>query len=213
MADSLIRPIAVNVNTGDLTYSGSLTTSEITDGTIASADLNLASVAAALAARSEITGAFAPIRTSAWLPSVAFQVVLGSPTFVATQSSPCWTLDQSTSEAVAASLIPDYDLPGWTAYHANVVWTVATAISGDVMFRWDPSETAISGGTLASASGSTTTVTAPATNVLASTRVATSVAITTTSKQLALRLTRIATNVADTLNGDASVLGVLLTKV
>lgn len=39
MADSLIRPIAVNVNTGALTYTGSLTTSEITDATLTAADL------------------------------------------------------------------------------------------------------------------------------------------------------------------------------
>jgi hypothetical protein len=47
MADSLIRPIAVNVNTGDLTYSGSLTTSEITDGTLTSADIADATIAVA----------------------------------------------------------------------------------------------------------------------------------------------------------------------
>lgn len=43
MADSLIRPIAVNVNTGVLTYAGSLTTSEITDGTLTTADVDTSS--------------------------------------------------------------------------------------------------------------------------------------------------------------------------
>jgi hypothetical protein len=43
VADSLIRPIAVNVNTGALTYSGSLTTSEITDGTLTTSDIDTTS--------------------------------------------------------------------------------------------------------------------------------------------------------------------------
>lgn len=39
MTTSLIRPIAVNVNTGAVTYSGSIDSSEITDGTVSAADL------------------------------------------------------------------------------------------------------------------------------------------------------------------------------
>jgi hypothetical protein len=45
MATTLIRPIAVNVNTGDLTYSGSIDTAEITDGTITVADMSAAALA------------------------------------------------------------------------------------------------------------------------------------------------------------------------
>jgi hypothetical protein len=45
MTTSLIRPIAVNVNTGDLTYSGSIDTAEITDATITVADMSPAALA------------------------------------------------------------------------------------------------------------------------------------------------------------------------
>jgi hypothetical protein len=45
MATTLIRPIAVNVNSGDLTYSGSIDTAEITDATITVADMSPAALA------------------------------------------------------------------------------------------------------------------------------------------------------------------------
>jgi hypothetical protein len=46
MATTLIRPIAVNVNTGDLTYSGSIDSAEITDGTVDVGDMTAKALAA-----------------------------------------------------------------------------------------------------------------------------------------------------------------------
>jgi hypothetical protein len=100
----------------------------------------------------------------------------------------------------------------WTTFAVDVWWAIGTANTGDVV--WQAQYTLLIPGTTVDSevAGSNTTATAPATNVIAVTTLATP--ITRGSAQVfRCEVGRIGSAAGDTLTGDAGLLGVMLRKV
>lgn len=119
-----------------------------------------------------------------------------------------WRFDSSANEAVSFGV----DVPKhWTTFDVILEWTNLSSGSGDVVWRADVTSTA-DGGSLSTPSGGTSaTVTAPAQDVLETSTVESGVS--RSDNHTVCVVTRIASDVADTLGNDAGLVAVKLSKV
>lgn len=160
--------------------------------------------------------ALEPVGHSVWIPAKSFDgVEFGTPAVSSVNRRTVYLLDPASQEHITAS--PEPLLP-WGSLGVDVYWTNPGAATGDVVFRATIDGTPI-GGTLAAAgtaSGPDTTSTAPAQGVLKRTALAGpdssySLAIPANSV-LGIQIIRLAAAAADTLTGDAAVVGIMIYK-
>lgn len=130
----------------------------------------------------------------------------GSPAQPTSQDIPSWLLDATTTEGVSGSII----LPeGLTSVNVDVVWANWTTDAGDVKFRLShklkADGEAVSGATV----DNEVTVTAGSQFVRATTRIASSIAVTA-DDLFGLNIYRLGGDAADTKAGDVAVFGLLV---
>lgn len=117
-------------------------------------------------------------------------------------------MDAAATEIVGASaLVP----PGWNTVNVKLHWSNAGAGAGDVYWRARAVSKADTEDTNAGGSDTNTTATAPVANVLKITTILTGIAVEG-NELLAIHLTRIGGDVADTLANDAGILGVAIER-
>lgn len=167
-------------------------------------------IPAAIARTAAVTAAFADAVAPIWVPAGAMLPVTGSPNngTGANSTSPTWNLDADAIEAVAATVL----LPsGWSTYDVELWWGASGAGAGNVIWRasnlsataGETAGTASNGGDVAAATGGQYIVV----------RTALRSGVACTPGEMAMvKVQRRASDVLDTLAGDAYVFGVLLTK-
>jgi hypothetical protein len=150
-----------------------------------------------------------------WIPAAAWGPVAGSPTLGTPNAlflHSAWLLDASSDEELGTStLFPTW----WATFHIDLYFVNAGAGSGDIMLYSDATF-AGSGESLNAASvsfggGTIGPITMGARSVVVINRLASSVTIQS-GEMFAIRVSRFASNVGDTLGNDVGLVGMLLTR-
>lgn len=152
--------------------------------------------------------------SSAFPPGVMgaqqFAASTGSPALALIQGRQVWGLDQTSNERISGGLaIPQ----GWASVDVDLWWTSMIAPAGGVV-RWQLRYASDSAGDdlNVAPTGVTSNVAAPNQYILAVTTLASAIAVTPDDRMM-IEIERTANNAADTLAGDAGVLGVRLRRI
>lgn len=186
------------------------------DGSNAEATLTAVAAAPAFAdqylSQTDAAEQYAPLSSEQiWLPLPGVGVITGG-TPAAILFASRWSaiaFDQSTNESWSVTV----EMPAsWSTATFSILWSQASAGSGNVVWALTL-DAAADGETLnASGSGASSTIAAPAQNILKVSALRSNISITP-SKLYGLRLARTASDGADTLAADAAVLGILVERV
>lgn len=160
------------------------------------------------------------IATYVWLPPARLTAVTGSPNVTDDNDVPLWMMDSAAVETLVASLMVGGEggIPiGWNTFDIDLFWTVLTGFAGtNVQWRCE-GKTMAGDGALDSAgyaywAAGNTTVAPPAAGTTKVSRVQAAVPVPAVGTELIIRLYRRGDQVADDVNIDAAVRGLLLTK-
>jgi hypothetical protein len=159
-----------------------------------------------------------------WVPASEFVAHVGSPTFGRVNDCPAWSLDPTTIESIATTVVPPSHWQSWDIY---VLWTHQTgsgltAGNSGVTFKLERSNQGSGLSTPLDGTGGATSAYAVLTaakvggannngawgeqNTLLRTNE------TTAARPVGYRITRLATDGGDTLAEDVNVLGMLLVR-
>lgn len=148
-----------------------------------------------------------------WLPASAFTKVGGAVTYdqvgaVSSRRSPAWLFTDPTEQSIAVIL----DLQsGWATVDLFAVWVNPNAGVGDVVWRADYGNLFELQSIDSETVGSTTTVTASAQWQVTLTQLANDITFNPSGLNR-LEIGRLGNNAADTLTGNAALLGAFLRK-
>jgi hypothetical protein len=170
---------------------------------------------AQLAADAAFTGTYAPLSASqVWIPAATFGVTENSPALSTVAGRyRCMLFDSASSERVSCT----QEVPStWATMNVSLYWTNFSSGSGNVVWRLFV-DTAGDGDTLVATGGAgdsgELTIAAPSQDILKVSSLLSGQAIDA-SKVLNFRIARIGNAVSgnDTLNNDAAMLGLLVTR-
>lgn len=181
------------------------------DGTPVSRKITIEDLAAGLAARTELSGTYAPLETSRLIPAAAIIAVQGTPVIGDAGTDVGAMLFDAASTEIAHSV---RDLPDeWSTYNIQILWTNAGAGSGNVVWRIDYGIVG-DGGNIQSVvtAGTVQTIAAPAQNVLKVTTTDSALAAPAANEYLVVRPRRVGGDAGDTLGNDAGLIAVRLVK-
>ncbi len=144
-----------------------------------------------------------------WIPATRFTFANGeASTGYVGGRFPAWTMKHTTDDQINAMFVP---VDGWQSYDISLYWTNVGANTGDVRLSVSVGTVVDGGDVQATDTDYNLTVAAPAQRILKVTDITSSNSLAASGLGY-VAIQRVGTNVADTLNNEIAVLGVMLKR-